>query len=83
MSFTTDLPPQSVEYIQYDGEKMVVQMSTNDIVSKKDDIRAKIDAAIKEIEFERDKKLGGEAFEAVQYKSFQTAIDIIRKHIGE
>lgn len=47
------------------------------------ELRAKIEAAIKEIEFKRDEKLGGEAFEAVQYKSFQTAIDIIRKHIGE
>jgi len=39
-----------------------------------EDIRA-------EIEFERDRKLGGEAFEAVQYKAYQTALDIIDKHI--
>lgn len=38
--------------------------------------------AIAEIEFERDRKLGGEAFEAVQYKSFDKALGIIRKHTG-
>ena len=33
-----------------------------------------------DIEFERDRKLGGEAFEAVQYKSFQKCLDIIDRH---
>ena len=35
-----------------------------------------------EIEFERDRKLGGEFFEAVQYKSFNKCLEIIDKHIG-
>ena len=36
-----------------------------------------------DIEFERDRKLGGEAFEAVQYKSFQKCLDIIDRHLKE
>ena len=35
-----------------------------------------------EIEFERDRKIGGEFFEAVQYKSFNKCLEIIDKHIG-
>lgn len=35
-----------------------------------------------EIEFERDRKLGGQFFEAVQYKSFNKCLKIIDKHIG-
>ncbi len=42
-----------------------------------------IDKIKAEIEFERDRKLGGEAFEAVQYKSYQKCLDIINKYIGE
>ena len=34
-----------------------------------------------DIAFERDRKLGGEAFEAVQYKSFNKAIEIIDRHL--
>ena len=85
MSFTTDLPPQSVEYIQYDGEKMVVQMSTNDIVSKKDDIRAKIEAAIKEIEEQKEQAeiLFGHALGYEYIRTYKKCLDIIRKHIGE
>ena len=44
------------------------------ILEKVEDIRA-------EIEFERDRKIGGEFFEAVQYKSFNKCLDIIDKHI--
>ena len=36
-----------------------------------------------DIEFERDRKLGGEAFEAVQYKSFQKCLDIIDRYLKE
>ena len=36
-----------------------------------------------EIEFERDKKIGGEAFEAVQYKSFDKCLQIIDKYASE
>ena len=35
-----------------------------------------------DIEFERDRKLGGEFFEAVQYKLFNKCLKIIDKHIG-
>ena len=45
------------------------------ILEKVEDIRA-------EIEFERDRKIGGEFFEAVQYKSFNKCLEIIDKHIG-
>ena len=34
-----------------------------------------------EIEFERDRKIGGEFFEAVQYKSFKKCLEIIDKHM--
>lgn len=36
-----------------------------------------------EITFERDRKLGGEAFEAIQYKCYQNTLDIINKHLSE
>ena len=36
-----------------------------------------------EITFERDRKLGGEAFEAIQYKCYQNTLDIIDKHLSE
>ena len=49
----------------YDGKKAMEE--------KLEQIRA-------EIEFERDRKLGGEAFEAVQYKSFNKALKIIDRY---
>ena len=39
--------------------------------------------AIAEIEFERDRKIGGEAFEAIQYKTYQNALDILSVNIRE
>lgn len=41
-----------------------------------------IEDIMAEIEFERDRKIGGKFFEAVQYKSFNKCLEIIDKHIG-
>ena len=70
------------EYEEFTEQKIsiidYVNAYTTEGVTTADDVLNKIRA---EIEFERDRKIGGEIFEAVQYKSFDKCLEIIDKYI--
>lgn len=75
----TDLQRKWIENYGFIPDDLNVKMA--DTILKGTALSKVIEDIRAEIEFERDRKLGGEAFEAVQYKAYQTALDIIDKHI--